>query len=104
MCIILKAGSNGFTVKQPFMHIRHIGSLELGPVLSWFCFDAQIPMISGRGLAHTGGTLDKLESVPGFNIHQAPEQVLIVSFHCCLASGSLAYVIETTHIEKKKGK
>lgn len=32
-------------------------------------------MISGRGLAHTGGTLDKLESIPGFNIHQSMEQV-----------------------------
>lgn len=32
-------------------------------------------MISGRGLAHTGGTLDKLESIPGFNIHQSSEQV-----------------------------
>lgn len=28
-----------------------------------------VPMISGRGLGHTGGTLDKLESIPGFNIH-----------------------------------
>ncbi len=28
-----------------------------------------VPMISGRGLAHTGGTLDKLESIPGFNVH-----------------------------------
>ena len=27
-----------------------------------------VPMISGRGLGHTGGTLDKLESIPGFNI------------------------------------
>ena len=27
-----------------------------------------VPMISGRGLAHTGGTLDKLESLPGFNV------------------------------------
>ena len=27
-----------------------------------------IPMISGRGLGHTGGTLDKLESIPGFDI------------------------------------
>ncbi|KAF3705311.1 Thymidine phosphorylase [Channa argus] len=35
----------------------------------------EVPMISGRGLAHTGGTLDKLESIPGFNIHQSAEQV-----------------------------
>jgi pyrimidine-nucleoside phosphorylase len=28
-----------------------------------------VPMISGRGLAHTGGTLDKLESIPGFNVN-----------------------------------
>lgn len=32
-------------------------------------------MISGRGLAHTGGTLDKLESIPGFNVSQSVEQV-----------------------------
>jgi pyrimidine-nucleoside phosphorylase len=28
-----------------------------------------VPMISGRGLGHTGGTLDKLESIPGFSVH-----------------------------------
>ncbi len=33
-----------------------------------------IPMISGRGLGHTGGTLDKLESIPGFNINKNIEQ------------------------------
>jgi len=33
-------------------------------------------MISGRGLAHTGGTLDKLESIPGFNVSQSIQQVM----------------------------
>ena len=32
-------------------------------------------MISGRGLAHTGGTLDKLESIPGYNTNKSPQEV-----------------------------
>ncbi|TKS90454.1 Thymidine phosphorylase [Collichthys lucidus] len=49
-------------------------------------FVCQVPMISGRGLAHTGGTLDKLESIPGFNIHQPTEQILEIldSVGCCI--------------------
>jgi thymidine phosphorylase len=39
-------------------------SLLLGPMLA--ACGAFVPMISGRGLGHTGGTLDKLESIPGF--------------------------------------
>src|SRR3954447_20988110 len=42
-------------------------SLVLAPLLA--CDEAWVPMISGRGLGITGGTLDKLESIPGFNIH-----------------------------------
>src|SRR6476620_2825492 len=42
-------------------------SLVLAPLLA--CGDCWVPMISGRGLGITGGTLDKLESIPGFNIH-----------------------------------
>ncbi len=39
-------------------------SLVLAPLLA--CCDVQVPKISGRGLGITGGTLDKLESIPGF--------------------------------------
>ncbi|MBA3657139.1 MAG: thymidine phosphorylase [Gemmatimonadaceae bacterium] len=39
-------------------------SLILAPLIS--CLGIAVPMISGRGLGHTGGTLDKLESIPGF--------------------------------------
>ncbi len=39
-------------------------SLLLAPMLA--CCGAAVPMISGRGLGHTGGTLDKLEAIPGF--------------------------------------
>ena len=34
----------------------------------------KVPMISGRGLGHTGGTLDKLESIPGFNVNLPVER------------------------------
>ena len=42
-------------------------SLVLAPLLA--CDDLWVPMISGRGLGITGGTLDKLESIPGFNVN-----------------------------------
>lgn len=42
-------------------------SLLLGPLLAACgCF---VPMISGRGLGHTGGTLDKLEAIPGYRVN-----------------------------------
>ena len=40
-------------------------SLILAPILA--ACDAYVPMISGRGLGHTGGTLDKLDSIPGYD-------------------------------------
>ncbi len=42
-------------------------SLILAPQLA--ALGVYVPMISGRGLGHTGGTLDKLESIPGFRIN-----------------------------------
>ena len=41
-------------------------SLMLAPIVA--ACGAAVPMISGRGLGHTGGTLDKLESIPGYDI------------------------------------
>ncbi len=48
-------------------------SIVMAPMLA--ACGAYIPMISGRGLGHTGGTLDKLESIPGFNVNPSQEIV-----------------------------
>lgn len=49
-------------------------SLPLAPLLAELGF--RVPMISGRGLGITGGTLDKLESIPGFQTTLAPERII----------------------------
>lgn len=46
--------------------VGDVTSLMLGPMVA--ACGGYIPMISGRGLGHTGGTLDKLEAIPGFDI------------------------------------
>jgi pyrimidine-nucleoside phosphorylase len=45
-------------------------SLALAPLVA--ACGVLVPMVSGRGLGHTGGTLDKLESIPGFSTHLEP--------------------------------
>lgn len=47
-------------------------SLVLGPMVA--SCGAKLAKMSGRGLGHTGGTLDKLESIPGFDIHETYEE------------------------------
>ncbi len=42
-------------------------SLVIAPIIA--AGGLKVPMISGRGLGHSGGTLDKLESIPGFNVN-----------------------------------
>lgn len=48
-------------------------SLMLGPLVA--ACGAYVPMISGRGLGHTGGTLDKLDSIPGYNT--SPDEAML---------------------------
>ncbi|MCX7957257.1 MAG: thymidine phosphorylase [Endomicrobia bacterium] len=48
-------------------------SIILAPLLA--TFDLVVPMMSGRSLGHTGGTLDKLESIEGFNVNLSEEQL-----------------------------
>ena len=48
-------------------------SLMLAPMLA--ACGAYVPMISGRGLGHTGGTLDKLDSIPGYRLAARPRAV-----------------------------
>src|SRR6266852_3703405 len=49
-------------------------SLVLAPLLA--CDEVWVPMISGRGTGITGGTLDKLESIPGFNVNLDEKRAL----------------------------
>jgi thymidine phosphorylase len=48
-------------------------SLLLAPIVA--ACGAAVPMISGRGLGHTGGTLDKLESIPGYDVAPSSDRL-----------------------------
>ena len=67
-------------------------SLILAPLVA--SCGAAVPQLSGRGLGHTGGTLDKLESIPGFRASLSPEETVAVlaSAGCviCAAGSGLA--------------
>lgn len=61
-------------------------SLMLAPIAA--ALGLSVPMISGRGLGHTGGTLDKLESIPGFRTQYGPEELKsLVEKHGCALVG-----------------
>lgn len=55
-------------------------------VIQRFVFHIKVPMVSGRGLGHTGGTLDKLESIPGFRVSLTHDDMLKVlkDVGCCI--------------------
>src|SRR5438105_1066600 len=55
-------------------------SLILAPIVA--AGGLLVPMISGRGLGHTGGTLDKLEAIPGFNVNLSSAQMRKVLAQC----------------------
>jgi thymidine phosphorylase len=52
--------------------VGDVVSLMLGPMVA--ACGAYVPMISGRGLGHTGGTLDKLDSIPGYQTNITTEK------------------------------
>jgi len=66
-------------------------SLVLAPVAA--AGGLAVPMVSGRGLGHTGGTLDKLESIPGFNVNLSADQFQTVLQKCgCAMIGQTAQI------------
>ena len=66
-------------------------SLVLAPLVA--AGGLMVPMISGRGLGHTGGTLDKLESIPGFNVNLTVE-----AFRRVLGGSGCAMIGQTSEI------
>ena len=59
-------------------------SLIIAPLVA--CCGVKVPMISGRGLGPTGGTLDKLESISGFNVNLSLDefQRITEKVGCCM--------------------
>ncbi|MDN5558347.1 MAG: thymidine phosphorylase, partial [Ruaniaceae bacterium] len=49
-------------------------TLPLAPLVA--CFGVAVPQLSGRGLGHTGGTLDKLEAIPGWRAALTNQEIM----------------------------
>ena len=72
-------------------------SLVVAPIVA--AAGCVVPMTSGRGLAHTGGTVDKLESIPGFNTNLSIEQ-----FKQVLGTTGCAIISPTAELAPADGK
>ncbi len=72
-------------------------SLILAPLLA--AYGLRVPMMSGRGLGHTGGTLDKLESIPGFRT-----QLSLAEFGAVLDEVGCAMIGQTAEITPLDGR
>jgi thymidine phosphorylase len=71
--------------------VGDVVSLMLGPLLAACgCF---VPMISGRGLGHTGGTLDKLDSIPGYQTN-----ITIEKFQAVVRDVGVAIIGQTAEL------
>lgn len=76
--IINLHGKENLGLKGPFVDKHSTGgvgdkiSIPLAPIAA--CLGVQIPMMSGRGLGHTGGTLDKLESIADYRVALSPQE------------------------------
>ncbi|HTC61489.1 MAG TPA: thymidine phosphorylase [Candidatus Saccharimonadales bacterium] len=66
-------------------------SLVIAPIVA--AGGLKVPMISGRGLGHSGGTLDKLESIPGFNVNLS-----LVEFRRILETCGCSLIGQTAEI------
>jgi pyrimidine-nucleoside phosphorylase len=72
-------------------------SLPLAPLLA--CLGFRVPMISGRGLGITGGTLDKLDSIPGFKTTLPTERIIeIVQDVGCVICGQTERMVPADKI------
>src|SRR5712691_8629212 len=72
-------------------------SLILAPIVA--AGGLTVPMISGRGLGHTGGTLDKLEAIPGFNVNLSLQDFRRVLRECGM--GLIGQTAEIAPADKK---
>jgi len=71
--------------------VGDLTSLLLGPMVA--ACGGFVPMISGRGLGHTGGTLDKLASIPGYDV--APDSE---TFQRIVRETGIAIIGQTAHL------